>query len=702
MKKIKIPKKIFAGSIILAVSLCMFIVALAVRFSEKKVEHYSFCDEQNFLAFEEAQSFFEDSNGNKLSVDTNNGTVRFEVPSSKTVLDPLNGNAFDDGLANTVSLVLRDEDGNSYTMNSSDNSASFGAFECKPEKNKLVLTYSFYENYEKYENAAKEDLYATVPVEFSVCKYGFKVSVNMTGVTLKEGFYVESISLVPGLFSTGGNMKGQKYAVPDGCGCLVDLSAQDTEKTAVSLPVYNSDIFADDYQTGALVPCFAYTDGKVCVTEIIDDGDALSTIHYLKYKNQRASIYNEFKITPVSEKNGDFCKGKSYDGNISIILNFEESTENFYGTVAFRVHDFLAAKGYIRDAVSEDIADLPALITVIGSPDGKQKNTLCDFEGAEEMLTLLNSKGVRSIYMRYTGVLKGGLFNEGVINNGFKSALGTQELFTKLCKTAKEKNSKVFLETNLMTGVSPQKNISGNALSFSLYGDICEKAGVEGKKSFFTDVPAISQNISSFFNLSSNIEDGGVSLNDVSYLLYSSKDYDRQKALSELGKKTYSLCVNSPLMLSQPAIYLMKAADAVASIPQKNNLLTGSGTESIPFVQMVLHGSVVYGGDFINTSDGWNTVLKCVEYGAVPSYIFTYENSSELSYGRYASLVSTYSSKLKPLKAVADMRMTSHEKMQDGVYKIIYNFNKIVYVNYTKSVVEVEGVLISPQDFIIV
>ncbi len=702
MRKIKISKKLLTAIILFSVALCMFIIALVVRFSTEKVEHYSFCDEQNLLVFENAQTNFEDSNGNILYLDGNNGTVQFETKYSKTKLDPFNENAFDDGLANIVSLTLRDEDGNSYTLNSSDNSAAFGAFESKVEKNKLVLTFSFYENFEKYESGSQEELYAVIPVEFSVCDDGFKVGANMSAVTLKDGFYIEKISLIPGLFSTGGNMAGKKYVVPDGCGCLVDLSVPDKEKTQASFPVYNSDIYVGDYRNGALVSCFAYTDGGVCVTQIIDDADAISEIYYSKFENRRASVYNVFNITPVSEENGKVLKGATYDGEISVLLNFAKSTENFYGTVAFRVHDFLVGKGYISDNVSKETGDLPVLITVLGSPDGKQKNVFSDFEGAQEMITLLNSKGVRSIYMRYTGVLKGGLYNEGISNRSFKSVLGTEEEFMKLCKTAKEKNSKVFFEANIMTGVSSAENIGGNALLLSLYGDLTAASGVQTKKTGLTDLSGVSQNISSLFNISSNLEDCGVSVNDASYILFSSKDCDRQNSLSQLSKKTYSLCVNSPVMLSQPAVYLMKAADVVSNIPQKNNVLNGNGTQSIPFVQMILHGSVVYGGDFINTSEGWNTVLKSIEYGAVPSYLFTYENNGNLSYGTYASVLSSYYSKLKSLKAVTDMRMTSHEKMQEGVYKIIYNYNKIVYVNYTKSVAEVEGVLISPQDFIIV
>jgi hypothetical protein len=73
-----------------------------------------------------------------------------------------------------------------------------------------------------------------------------------------------------------------------------------------------------------------------------------------------------------------------------------------------------------------------------------------------------------------------------------------------------------------------------------------------------------------------------------------------------------------------------------------------------------------------------------------------------LSYGTYATQTAQYYSKVKSLKAVQNLPMTSHEKLLNGVYKVTYGYNKVVYINYNKSVVTVDGLLLSPQDFILV
>ena len=37
-----------------------------------------------------------------------------------------------------------------------------------------------------------------------------------------------------------------------------------------------------------------------------------------------------------------------------------------------------------------------------------------------------------------------------------------------------------------------------------------------------------------------------------------------------------------------------------------------------------------------------------------------------------------------------------------GVYKITYDYNKVIYVNYNPSVVEVNGIMISAKDYVVI
>ena len=125
--------------------------------------------------------------------------------------------------------------------------------------------------------------------------------------------------------------------------------------------------------------------------------------------------------------------------------------------------------------------------------------------------------------------------------------------------------------------------------------------------------------------------------------------------------------------------------------------------ESVPILQLVLHGSVYYGTQPVNLNvDGAYCILKAVETGAIPSFVFTHSSNEVLNYGPYTAQLSKYYSTVKKMLPLTDMEITSHEVVVSGVYKVTYDYNKVVYINYNPSVVEVNGVLVSAKDFIVI
>jgi hypothetical protein len=82
--------------------------------------------------------------------------------------------------------------------------------------------------------------------------------------------------------------------------------------------------------------------------------------------------------------------------------------------------------------------------------------------------------------------------------------------------------------------------------------------------------------------------------------------------------------------------------------------------------------------------------------------LFTHSSDTNVSYSSYATQTAKLYSRAKKLCPVMNMKITSHEKVTDGVYKITYDYSKTVYVNYNPSLVEVNGVMISAKDFIVI
>ena len=710
MKKIKLSKKVKIIISVTSVLLVALIVTGAFLLSGGTVKENVLTGKK--VSFEEdtssCKTSVSDSNGNTVLYNAETAFVAIKKSSDNKVLLPMGKVASKDNNSSLLNITVRDRKGNSYIMNSNSNSVEFGAFQITEEKNSLRIVFNFFKDKESAKEGFKLNGFAVqIPVVFTTENGNLKVFVDCGEIKCSSGLYVEKISLLPGLLSVNNALKGEHFIVPDGSGSLVDLSVECPEEINLSLDVFGSDVALKDYNMGATLPLYAFATNKELLTVFISDGDALSTIYCNRQKTAgRGNLYSEFTLTAVAGENTAMKLAEQYEGIVSLTFNFSEIQKNSYNTLAILSRDFFIKKGYLSDEIKYDFGDLPFFINVIGSQKGS--DTLTSFEGASEIISLLNSKGVRNIALRYSGAIKGGLKGDTVSKNPVLKSLGGSEKLTSLCKLSDDQRSSVWVDVNIFSGGTAIANQKG-LVRAPLYNSQYTYMGKESLYTAVSDSSIMGKNISNSYELSNSVENLNIALNDASFLLFTdgNKNINRQEMLEKTKENVKSLSVNSDLMLSEPALWLMNSASAVSWVPFNSSLefdaLRNHAVTSVPLLQMIIHGSVVYGGEPVNaTKGGWTDVLKFIEYGAVPSFLFTYEECNDLSYGAYATQTAQYYSKVKSLKAVQNLPMTSHEKLLNGVYKVTYGYNKVVYINYNKSVVTVDGLLLSPQDFILV
>ncbi len=694
MSKLKSKKLIFVPVcvvLIISVLCAIFVPGLF----EKETRVVNFVEgEHKSVKFDDKFSPYVIAGDNILLVNGDNGAVAVTDKNGKVVFNSHSESAAKSKLASVISVTFRDKAGNSYIKSSTDNSAENGGVKITSQKkNDVTLTFDFIED--RVGTVAE-----TISVKFYAQNGGIKAEIDLSDVVLKNDYVIEKISILPGLFSETDPNGECFYTVPDGCGVQIDLTEKLEKSYSDNFDVYGSDITFGDYSQGATLPCFAMTKNSAMLTAIIDDGDAISSIYVKHNKNTGGNLYNTFVVTPYAKVDGKLIKGASYNGTISQVYYFTTEGERNYNTVSAIVRDNLTDKGYLPSSMSDTFVDFPFFITAIGSENGKKNDVYTTFENGSEMIALLKSRGVRCIALRFSGAGEKGL-NSGAKNcDTFSKVLGGKKEYNNLCDLAAEKNSSVWYDVNL--SVTPSQNGSNG---IDLYKDLRTYLSKEAVKSNVTSYNNAYSNITDIYKFISDIESGNVCLNDLSYLLYTDvlDGVDRQTALNNLKDKVQSLSVNNGLMLTSPAVYLMNQADAVFSVTQSAALNGFAGVTTVPLLQMVLHGSVCYGSEPINLfADSTDAVLKAVEYGASPSFVFTYDKCDVLDYGVYATQTSKFYSSVKRMLPLMDMKITSHEQVVSGVYKITYDYSKIVYVNYNPSVVEVNGVLISAKDFVVI
>ena len=677
--------------IIAIISCCLIIPGL---FAHNAVQINLCQGEQKDYAFGEGYKAFVKTASGILYINEKTSAVAIAAANGEIVFNSHSKDAAEDKLACVLAVTFRDKVGNAYIKNSSINSADSGKLEVTSEKkNSAIITFSFTDN----ETGAVSEV---IPIKFSEDKGGIKAEIDLAEVTLQDGFCIEKISILPGLFSESNPKNECFYTIPDGCGIQMDLTARAEKYYSQTLDVYGSDISFSEYSQGATLPCFAMTKNGVMVTTVIDEGDALSSIYVKHNKNIGGSLYNTFVVTPYARIDDKLVKGSAYDGVISQIYYISSKGECNYNTVSSIVRDKLIEKDYLPSAMSEVFVDFPFFITAIGSENGKKNSVYTTFENGSEIIALLKSRGVRSVALRFAGTGDKGLNSGAAGCDELSSVLGGQKDYNKLCDVAAEKNSSVWCDVNL--SLTPNKNAKNTT---SLYSDLRNYISKDNVNSKIGSYQSAYSNISKAYDFVSQSESGNVCVNDLSYLLYTDiiGRVDRQASLNSLQDKIQSLSVSSGLMLTSPAVYIMKQADAVFSVTQSAALSGSVGVTTVPLLQMVLHGSVCYGSEPVNLfQDSQDAVLKAVEYGAVPSFVFTYDKCDVLNYGIYATQTAKFYASAKRMLPLMDMKITSHEQVVSGVYKITYDYSKVVYVNYNPSVVEVNGILVSAKDFIVI
>ena len=678
--------------------LIVSIIASAVAFGgREKIKYNTYGGAAQAVAFDESFDLSIGSDTNKLYVNSKNSAVAFCFNNGDSIFNSNSVEAARDSLASVVSVQLRDRNGNIYSMDSYKNSVELGSFSVAQEGSKITANYQLFPDGESSKiGIGKADVFAEIPVEFIYESNNFKVSVDTEKIKIPRRFFVEKISILSGVASTGNDIKDSFYTVPDGCGAQISLNAFTDKAVNINLPVYGVDTAFHEQSSGALLPFFAVTKGDAMMNVIIEDGDALSEIICKKHSIGGGYLYNTFTVTPCIVSD-DVIIGESYKGLLTQKYILSNDSLD-YNDISAQVRDSLVGRGYLSPRLNGIFNDLPFFVNVLCSADGK--NQLTTFEEAAEITAFLKSRGVRNIALRVSGANKNGLESTSEKLDTFSSKSGGKTGFENLCKAISEQGNSLCIDSNILID-----KLQRNSNPVKVYDKESKFAGFLAQEFSLLDMKKVNDNISKTYNFVTDFQSVGVCLNDASQLLYSDvkNDLTRQDVLENLRDKICSLSASGSLSLSYPTVYLMGDANCVYTAPDTSSLDSLGFVKTVPILQMVLHGGIVYGSSYINVTNlsEDDAILRCIEYGAIPSFVFTHSGTN-LDYSSYAAQAAKYYAKAKMLLPLMDMKMTSHECILSGVYKITYDYSKVVYVNYNPSVVEVDGIMISEKDFVII
>jgi hypothetical protein len=184
---------------------------------------------------------------------------------------------------------------------------------------------------------------------------------------------------------------------------------------------------------------------------------------------------------------------------------------------------------------------------------------------------------------------------------------------------------------------------------------------------------------------------------------------DARKEFEKSSEKVSSTLES--LALYDPNQYLWKYAKDIFDIPMTNSQYLFE-SDTVPFLQIVLKGSVDYYGPYSNLSFySKMDILKLVEYGEYPSFLLTGKNNSEIEYTTNSELYSTYYEDWqdnisdaynyinKALSKVEGKMIMDRTVLAPGVVKVDYEGGISIIVNYTGNDYKLNGAVVPAQDY---
>lgn len=616
-----------------------------------------------------------------------------------------------------VELTLSDGGNKIYKLNSQDNSVAYGNFIYTASVDGISVTYSMALDKEtgatEISKVKDGTIRADITVLYTLRDGSFYVNISMNNLHLPNGIFLEDITILNnfGAFEKSGD---EDYLfVPDGSGAIIKTGIEDNDFTPVSLAVYGEDAAVTDSRnpSSCLIGAFGIKKSDSAFLCIIEKGDAIATIN--ANRNGEASLNNvnaSFRITDIYSEN---IQSNPYKDEITLCYRFLSGKSATYSGMATACREKLIRNSVLSTkSVDTSSGNLPMVVSVQGGyKDSERKyHTLSSYQQTLSLVTLLKAKGVNNIYLRYNG-----LYDNA--NNGntddfdkFKNSLGTKKDFQSLYSYLNSQKFSLFIDTDILTysnQLSGAKGINKKHITNSTVNPFPYSTSSQE----YIKMSNLENSIENILGSSEKVTFDGYALNDLGSTLYSDysyNSYSRTLAKKEISSQVSALSTSKMLMIDTGNFYSLRNADIVSDIPvspvkyKENDAYIG-----IPFVQMLLHGILEYNAVGFNTSDDIKvSFLKAVEYGCLPSAewyctVFNKELDEKFYYDKNINDVVTYYTKAnEALKTLRDARMTSHYKIQDGVYCTEYDNSIRVYTNYTYKEITTNGVIIGPTDCI--
>lgn len=576
------------------------------------------------------------------------------------------------------------------------------------------------------------------------------VRMPVDEIEFDESYPLHQIRLLD-YFGAGGLEDEGYLFVPDGSGALIHLNNRKLAASQYLSPVYGNDIAVrSGLQVGmseqVALPVYGIKNGEQGFLAIIESGSSLASIR--ADISGRTHSYNTvapvFQILARDEVDLRELAGNNvimayqqtaYEGDIRIRYRFLTDEAADYSGMATTYRDYLLDSGALTPLTEER---LPLQLEVLGAVDlikplvGIPVNTvqrLTSFNETAEIVGDLTAAGITDIDLRLSGWFNGGIRQSVPNRLNIQRQLGGQRDFDELTALLREQNVNFYPDA---TFTYAHRNSlfdsfiqTRDAMRF-LDREVVELGAYQpsmmsvppNATPFWAIAPRqAAEYAASFLGRYGELGTGGLSIRDLGRDLganyHRSRELDRESAL-QIWETTLDQVVSDGLsvLAEYGNAYVLPYADVLIDLPSGSSRYQILDA-SIPFLQMVLHGSVDYSLEAMNlSSDTQDNFLTMLETGANPRFVVMKESNSILkdsAYNYYFSveydswrdpILETYEELEGILAPLRTSNIVRHEILADNVTKTSYSNGRMIYVNRSNVDFESEDGVVAASDYL--
>lgn len=589
-----------------------------------------------------------------------------------------------------------------------------------------------------------------IPLEYRLEEDSLVVTIPLDQVTESESHRLRSVELLRYFGAAGTKAEGYML-VPDGSGSLIHLNNGKVKEEQYVQRMYGTDPNHNSSSRGqvaeqARMPVFGMKNGDGGWFAVIEEGDAIASVSadIGGKQNSYNHAFSSFAVrgedmlelyTGSTVQEIQLLNDKLYNGKLSVKYRFLSGEEASYSGMARLYQETLAKENKLVPL--EEAEGIPFYLDMLGSVDKRRSFlgvpydavvSMTTFEQASEIAALLNGEGIANLRMRYLGWFGQGVHHKTPVKVKTDSVVGNAADLKALSKQLQDAGGGLYPDVAFQhvyhdDGVFTPSSDASRFVTRETAALHPFDRNTNRMNSYYGTYNLMSPAklpyyVERFTGQYERFGMGAVSLRDLGDVL--SSDYRVQRVVF---RETAKLIVTDQLkalheaypdtMVSGANAYSWPYAGHVLDVPTSSSGF-GLTDEAVPFYQMVIHGYLDYAGAAVNNLDEQHlrkALLQSLELGTAPHFLWSYEQSSKLKYTRFDDMYSThykdwfeeavslYRELNEVLAPIRTQRMVEHKRHEDGVVEVRYENGASILINYTDQAVDVNGVLVEPQNY---